>query len=72
MSCICKLLRSPGRYHSGLTFHAYKLLQHFIRYSDDLRVRLETSLGCDDVGELVGKVYVGHFQVAAEDTSRRA
>ena len=45
-----------------LSLKVRKFLEHGVGNSDYSAVCLETSLGCDHVGKLCGKVYVRHLQ----------
>lgn len=49
--------------HNALTLHVYKLFQNLVADRDDSGIGLEASLGSNHLGELLGHVYVGSFDV---------
>src|SRR5450830_186094 len=49
-----------------------ELLQQLVGRRDDARVRLETALGDDQVGELARQVHVGHLERAAREPAATA
>ena len=63
------LLHTIKLFHQSirLPFHIDERLEHLIADRDDLRVRLETALRDDHIGEFIGNVRVAHLKRRRRD-----